>query len=270
VAKKPNPDRAVSKTVRNAIELLGLFTRAEPVLTVPQLTQRLKIPRTNVVRLVSTLERHGLVERHASGNGYKVGIRAFEIGTLYLAGNPIWTILVAALDRLVEQTQCTAYLAVLDRDDVLILTFREGTLPVRFVWQVGDRLPCTTTALGKAILSHLPDDAIDAVVGKDRPLRTLTEKSPRSRAQLDRDLAQARQRGWALVREESHPGLTAVGAAIVDHNIRPIAAISVTYLDYPPNPKRLDNYGSIVRAAAEDLSKQIAQYGPYGATFSSR
>jgi len=266
VAKKPKPDRATSKTVRNAIELLGLFTRAEPVLTVPELTRRLKIPRTNVVRLVATLEKHGLVERHPSGSGYQVGMRAFEIGTLYLAGNPMWTILVRALDRLVEQTQCTAYLAILDRDDVLILTYREGTLPVRFVWQVGDRLPCTTTALGKAILSHLPDDDIDAVVGKDKPLRTLTEKSLRRRAQLDSDLALARKRGWALAREESHAGLTAVGAAVLDHDMRPTAAISVSYLDHPPDPKRLENYGSIVSAAARDVSKQIAGYGHYGAT----
>lgn len=266
--KKTKPDRAISKTVTNAVALLGLFSRTEPVLAVPALARRLAIPRTNVVRLLATLEKHGFVERHASGHGYQVGVRAFEIGTLYLARNPIWSVLIDALDGLVERTQCTAYVGTLDRDDILILTYREGTLPVRFTWQVGNRLPCTTTALGKAILSHLSDGEVDAVLGKNRPLRTLTEKSLRKRSDLDKDLAQARKRGWALVREESHAGLTAVGAAILDQNARPIAAISVSFLDYPPDARRLEDYGAQVRDTAGALSRQVAQYRDYGATLS--
>jgi DNA-binding IclR family transcriptional regulator len=270
VRKKSEPDRAVSKTVTNAIGLLGLFSRAEPVLAVSEFVRRLGVPRTNVVRLLATLEKQGFVERHAAGKGYQVGLRAFEIGALYLAGNPMWTVLIGALDLLVEKTQCTAYLAKLDRDDIVILTYREGTLPVRFIWQVGDRLPCTTTALGKAILAHLSDAEVDAVVGRNRPLRTLTEKSLRKRSDLDKELAQARRRGWALVREESHAGLTAVGAAVRDYKARPIAAISVSFLDYPPDARRLDNYGAFVRDTADQVSRHIAQYGEYGATLSRR
>jgi DNA-binding IclR family transcriptional regulator len=53
----------------------------DPVLAVSELTRRLRSPRTNVVRLLATLEKNGFVERHPSGSGYQVGMRAFEIGT---------------------------------------------------------------------------------------------------------------------------------------------------------------------------------------------
>lgn len=176
--------------------------------------------------------------------------------------------MMKALDELVERTQCTAYMAILDRDDIVMLTCREGTLPIRFVWQVGDRLPCHTTAMGKAILTHLSIDEINAHLGKGKKLRALTKNSIRTRDKLDRELEEARKRGWALAREESHAGLTAVGSAVVNGHGYPIAAISISYLDYPPDPKRMESLASIVQSVARSVSDRIAEYGSYGASIS--
>ena len=255
-----------SKTVANALSVLSCFSRSEPVLTASELTRRLKLARTSVIRLLATLEGFGFVEKCPEAVGYRIGLRAFEVGTLFLAANPLSSVLTRALDELVEKTQCTAYLAVLDKDDVIILNYREGTLPIRFVWQVGDRLPLHTTAMGKAMLACLSSEQVDRHLGRGKTLRALTEKSIRTRAQLDAEVARTRERGWGLAREESHQGLTAVGSAILDKANRPIAAISVSFLDYPPNPKRVDQLASVVMAVAEDVSGKISEYGSYGAS----
>ena len=78
----------------------------------------------------------------------------------------------------------------------------------------------------------------------------------------------ARKRGWALAREESHAGLTAVGSAVVDGHGYPIAAISISYLDYPPDPKRMESLASIVQSVARSISDRIAEYGSYGVSIS--
>jgi IclR family acetate operon transcriptional repressor len=258
-----------SKTVTNALNILGCFSRSEPVLTASELTRRLKLARTVVIRLLATLEGFGFVEKCADASGYRIGLRAFDVGTLFLAANPLSSVLTRALDDLVEKTQCTAYLAVLDRDDVIMLNYREGTLPIRFVWKVGDRLPAHTTAMGKAMLACLSSDEIDEHLGRGKALRPLTEKSIRTRAQLDAEIVKTRERGWGLAREESHAGLTAVGSAILDKAGRPIAAISVSFLDYPPNPKRVNQLAAVVTAIAEDVSGKMSAYGHYGATTST-
>lgn len=260
--------RESSKTVGNAIALLNCFSRSDPVLTAAEIARRLNLPRTNVLRLLVTLEEFNFVEKHPTGRGYQIGLRAFEVGTLYLTANPLSSLLVRALDTVVDATQCTAYLATLDKDDVVILTYREGTLPIRFIWREGDHLPCTTTALGKAMLMHMSDDEIDARLGKNKPLRGLTELSLRTRRQLDADLRAARRRGWALAREESHPGLTAVGAAVLNESGRPVAALSISHLDYPPDPQRLERFAAIVCEAAADVSKRVSDYSHYGDTLS--
>jgi DNA-binding IclR family transcriptional regulator len=255
-----------SKTVANALNVLSCFSRSDPVLTASELTRRLKLARTSVIRLLATLEGFGFIEKCPEAAGYRIGLRAFEVGTLFLAANPLSSVLTRALDELVEKTKCTAYLAALDKDDVIILNHREGLLPIRFVWQVGDRLPLHTTALGKAMLACMSSAEIDAHLGKGKSLRGLTEKSIRSRSQLDAEIAKTRERGWGLAREESHPGLTAVGSAILDKANRPIAAISVSFLDYPPNPKRLNQLATVVMGVAEDVSRKIAEYGNFGAS----
>ena len=252
-----------SKTAGNALSVLNCFSRAEPVHTASGLARRLKLTRTSVIRLLATLESFGYLEKCGDEVGYRIGLRAFEVGTLYLAANPLSSVLARALDELVEKTQCTAYLAVLDKDDVVMLNYRDGTLPIRFVWQVGDRLPLHTTAMGKAMLACMSGEEIDRHLGRGKTLRGLTDKSIRTRAQLDADVAKARQRGWGLAREESHHGLTAVGAAIVDNANHPISAISVSFLDYPPNPKRVGELAAIVVAVAAKVSNKVAEYGNY-------
>jgi DNA-binding IclR family transcriptional regulator len=161
------------------------------------------------------------------------------------------------------RTQCTAYLAVLDKGDIVMLGCREGTLPVRFVWQVGDRLPANTTAMGKAMMMHMSRKELDVHLGTRTQLRTLTDKSLTTREALERDLNTARKRGWGSAREESYPGLTAVGAAILDRHARPIASISISYLDHPPQPKRMEKFAEIVQAVAKDVSRKISSRGEY-------
>lgn len=255
-----------SKTVANALGVLGCFSRPEPVLTASELARRLELSRTSVIRLLATLESFGYIEKCPEAAGYRIGLRAFEVGTLFLAANPLSSLLARSLDELVEKTQCTAYLAVLDKGDVVMLNCREGTLPIRFVWKVGDRLPLHTTAMGKAMLACMSREEIDRHLGRGKALRSLTEKSIRTRAQLDADVAKARERGWGLAREESHAGLTAVGSAILDKASRPIAAISVSFFDYPPNPKRLNQLAKVVMAVAGEASNRISEYGNYGAS----
>ena len=257
-----------SKTVRNALTLLNCFTRSTPVLTTSELARQLKLARTNVMRLLVTLETFGFVEKHPGGVGYRIGLRAFEVGSLFLAANPLSFLVLRALDELVAKTQCTAYFAILDKDDIVILNYREGTLPIRFIWQIGDRLPLHTTALGKAMLAHMSVEEIERHIGNRQRLRGLTDKSIRTRSALDADIERTRARGWGLAHEESHAGLTAVGSAILDDGGNPIAAISISCLDYPPNPERLQRFAVIVQNTARDVSRKIAEYKNYGSGIS--
>ncbi len=245
-----------SKTVTNALAVMECFGRESTALSSSEITRRIGIPRTNVLRLLATLQGRGWLERTEDGGSYRVGLRAFEIGANYLTANSGATALRTVLNELQSTTECTAYAGVLERDDVVITHCIEGTLPIRFLWKIGSRLPCTTTAIGKAILSHLPNPDVDKHLGSGH-LRTLTNKSVKSRKSLRSELEQARKDGWAIVREESHAGLTAVGAAVFAGG-KPVSAVSVCWFDHPPDPKRLQRYAQSVMQAADRITREMS------------
>jgi DNA-binding IclR family transcriptional regulator len=257
------------QTVTRALNVLRAFSRERPDMSVAELTRRLDLPRTIVLRLLNTLENAGYVERVADTSHYRIGLAALELGALYLADNPLIVKAADVLDDLARQTGYTAYLGALDRGNAVILALREGRRPVRFVWSIGDRLPATTTAFGKAMLMHMDGQQVDEILGHDGDngddrLTALTERSIKTRMELGRQLEQARTQGWIVAQDESYPGVSAVGSAIVNAEGCPVAGVSVSFLTYPPNPPIVEQFGRLTVDAAHTLSRRLAVHHLYG------
>jgi len=251
------------QTVARALSVLRAFSRERPEMSVAEITRRLDLPRTIVIRLLNTLEDARYVERVVDTSHYRIGLVALEVGALYLADNPLIAKAADVLDDLARQSGYTAYLGALDRGDAVILALREGRHPVRFVWSIGDRLPATTTAFGKAMLMHLDVQQVDEILGDDR-LTGLTEQSIKTRRELGRQLERAKEQGWTAAQDESYPGVSAVGAAIVDANGFPMAGVSISFLTYPHNPHTVEQLGRLTVDAAHTLSQRLAVHHLYG------
>lgn len=251
------------QTVERALTVLRTFSRDSPEVRPSELARTLNLPRTIVTRLLNTLEQAGFVERETGDSRYRIGLAAFEVGAVYLANNPLITVAVETLEQLTESTGCTSYLGVLDGHDAVLVSVREGRRPIRFVFSAGDRFPASTTALGKAMLMGMTPEQINQHVGSDR-LTELTEHSVKTRAELDAQLADGRGRGWIAAQDESHPGGAAVGAAIFDASETPIAGLSVSFVNYPPDPSVFEQLGAVVRDAAQQLTQRVATYRVYG------
>jgi len=255
--------KEIVQTAARALSVLRAFSRERPDMSVAEMTRRLDLPRTIVIRLLNTLEDAGYVERVVDTFHYRIGLAALELGALYLADNPLIVKAADVLDDLARQTGYTAYLGALDRGDAVILALREGQHPVRFVWSVGERLPAPTTAFGKAMLMHMDVQQVDEILGDDR-LTGLTERSIKTRMELGRQLERAKEQGWIAAQDESYPGVSAVGAAIVNADGFPVAGVSISFLTYPPNPHTVEQFGRLTVDAADTLSQRLAVHHLYG------
>lgn len=123
-------------------------------------------------------------------------------------------------------------------DETVNLLIRVGS-HVRFiatteapnVLHVGDRTGSVLSAAeasgGKALLALAPPERVRALFsGRDAELAGHALEGP-ALERLERELEHARRHGFAVNREETEPGVGAVGAAIVLPGGRPLAAISV-------------------------------------------
>ncbi len=150
-----------SQTLDRGARVLEVLADAQGGLTITELAGALRVNRTVVYRLVSTLEQHALVRRDAKGRLH-VGL-----GVLRLAAKVQPALRDAAapvLRQLAETTGCTAHLTIADGDEALALAVVEPSwTDFHVAYRVGARHPLDTGAAGKAILLGRDPEAEFAV-----------------------------------------------------------------------------------------------------------
>jgi len=202
--------------------ILGAFDGSTPRLTLQEIADRSGLPRSTTHRILDTLVRLRWLE-HRSG-GYRLGMRALELGGLAVGHNELREATAPLLHDLQLRTRTTVHLAVLDRLDVVYLDKVSGPSTVRT--RVGGRTPAHATAAGKAILAWLDPRMVDTTF-RDR----LAPRTPRTLPTVEalaQELVAVRARGGvAYDREESAPGIACVAAPLRGSG-RAIAAISLT------------------------------------------
>ncbi len=116
----------------------------------------------------------------------------------------------------------SAMLAMRDGDEMVYLLHEHIAMrPL-----LGARRHLHSTSLGKAYLAALPTDELDALLER-LELPGLTPNTITDTARPRRELDEIRGRGYAVDDVENEPGVLCLGAAVRDHQGRPVCAFSV-------------------------------------------
>jgi DNA-binding IclR family transcriptional regulator len=133
----------------------------------------------------------------------------------------------------------------------------------------GVAYPAHCVAGGKALLANVPRGLLSRRVGED-PLDTLTLASIGSSAALERNLRVVRERGYAVNRGESQPGITAVAVAMPPMPAVPPLALTVAGPAERMTPARIEKIAGTLRRATAVVAERLDQAGIGGAILSGR
>lgn len=235
--------------------LLKAFANGSSELGVTELSRIVALHKSTVSRLLSTLEREGLVERAPGSDKYRLG---FEI--VRLAGQaPHFHDLRAAaqpiLESLADDSLETVNLAVLDGDQVINVQQISGPHLVRDANWVGRRTPLHCVANGKALLAYQSPEVIEQVLAG--PLPRFTARTIMQPDDLRAELARVREQGYAQAIGEIEDGLNAVAAPVRDATGAVVAAVSVSGPTYRVTPDRIAALGELTSNAAAKLSARL-------------
>jgi DNA-binding IclR family transcriptional regulator len=244
-----------TQAVTRAIALLKTFSDQDPELTLTDLAQRAGLNKTTAYRLLTALEREGLVARNEQGEAYRLGPEMIALGGRALRANDLRSASRACLERLAKQTGETATLEVLSGRQVLILDEVLTSHLVGTSQSVGTRWPAHATSTGKAMLAFLPEEERQELL--QAPLECLTEKTLTDPQRIARELAHIRSQGYATAIEEIELGFIAIGAPVRDHSGKVIAAISLGGPSARLSASRLPVLGAQVADAAGDISAAL-------------
>jgi IclR family transcriptional regulator, acetate operon repressor len=242
-----------TQAVDRAAQLLVEVARRRDPMSFTELTAASGLAKSTTSRLLTALERNGLVRRDESGR--------FSPGEVFLsyawrggAEADLVSIAQPALTRLGEQTGETVNLGVPHEGG---LVEQIAQVDSRYLiggtnW-VGLTVPLHCAALGKVLLAF---GAAELPKGR---LEQRTSRTIISRVALAAELAAVRERGYAVTIEELEPGLVAVAAPVfvggsVAGQATAVAALSVSGPAGRLAGDRLPTAAEACMAAARSLS----------------
>jgi DNA-binding IclR family transcriptional regulator len=238
-----------------AFAILDALASAAHDASLSELAETVKLHKSTVHRLLMILEGYRVVQRDPQTGRYQLGLRLFELGSLAVGNFNVRERARAHLERLVYEVDETVHLCVLDAGEVLYIDKIEPSRSVRMASRVGRRNPAHCTAVGKAMLAWLPEKEVDNIL-RHHGLPRMTPNTIMTPAELKSELERVRQRGYAIDNEEVEEGVRCLGAAVLDHTGRPIAALSVSAPAFRLPTEKLAAVAASVCLAARLLSEE--------------
>lgn len=254
---KKDKSEYIIQAVSHALDLLEQFHDDVDELGVTELSKRLKLHKNNVFRLLATLESRGYIEQNRATENYRLGLKALELGQTFIKQMGLLRQARPILERMVEDCNETAYVAIFKENHIVYLDVVETNLTVRVVSRVGSRLPAYCTASGKVHLAYMSDEEFESVLAEQKIVQhtptTLTDP-----AALKAELAQIREQGYALDDEELDPGVRCIAAPIRDYTRRIVGAVSISGPNMRLEDKRIEKeLVPMILSAGEDLSTRL-------------
>jgi IclR family transcriptional regulator, KDG regulon repressor len=241
--------------VSRGLDVIEVFLTDPGPLTITQIGQRVQIPRSTLHEIVHTLHVRGYLD--VDGDGFRLGLRLFELGNVYRAGLDLAAVGEEEAGRLVAATGETSQVAVLNGTDVVYVAKVDGTDMLRLVSEVGRRLPATCTGVGKAILAGLAPEAVARLYPTDADLAVMTPHSISSLEALNQELLMTRARGYALDNCESNIAVRCVAAPVTNSAGAAVAAISVSVPTVRWDEQSESILAELVLQAGRRLSRRL-------------
>jgi DNA-binding IclR family transcriptional regulator len=178
---------------------------------VTTLADHLDLSKASAHGHLATLEDNEFVVKR--GDEYHVSLRFVDFGEYAKQNVDIYEITREEVDRIAAETGEVAQFMVEEHGRGVYLHKAQGENAIQTASYTGNRKDLHCTALGKAILSLLPDERVDEIVER-RGLPARTEQTTTSRDALFEELETIREENVAFDDEEVLPGLRCVAAPI--------------------------------------------------------
>ena len=247
--------------LRQLDEVLSLFGREHPELSVPDVAARLRWPRSTTYRLMAQIERAGFLDRDEETGRYRLGIRLAALGELAQSATSLQRITQPVLRRLSIETGETATLLVLTEGEGYAVLHSESTHRVVAKGVLGRHWPLHASAGGKTLLAWCPEEQQRQLLKK--PLKRYTETTIASLPAMHRELRQIRERGYATVRGEYMDDVWGVAAPIFNHRNELEGALTLGGPRSRVTRARFAELGEILVVATEGVSRAMGYQGPY-------
>jgi IclR family acetate operon transcriptional repressor len=261
--RKAGPSRHASSTAYTVKSLVKALTLLETLgeserssLTLTELSRRVHLHVSTVHRLMVNLLRQGFVEQDPVTGGYQLGFRMLRMGLRVLDRLDFRKVAAPLLRELNQKTQETIHLVVLQGERGISIEKILSPQPVALDAPLGAQIPLHCSGVGKALLAFQSEEFLERVA-TTRGFPRQTAKTITTLAQIKKELARIRERGYSVDDEEAVEGLRCVAAPLFDHTGRVLAAFSVAGPANRMTPERIPEIARLVVETSHEISHRL-------------
>ena len=201
-------------SVKKAFEILGALSSSKEGLGVSEIARGLNMAKSTVHGMTSALEELGAVMRDPTTKRYRLGFTLFELGRLAYSQIDLKTLARPIMEELMEKTQTSVFLGILNWDHVTVLDIVESRQDLKITAPIGTSIPLFAGAVGKVFLASMTEEQTEKII-RSKGLTRFTENTIVDPELYYQELKRVRKMGYAVDDEEYILGVRAVASPII-------------------------------------------------------
>lgn len=211
--------------LERGLSIIEAFDDAHPRMTASQAGERCGMTRTAARRYLLTLRHIGYVA--TDGKLFWLTPRVLRLGQSYLESARLPRIVQPFLQRVTAGTSETAYVSVLDGDDIVYIARNGSSRMMNTGYVLGARVQAQVTAAGMLLLA-LGDPVWVEHWLATQTLKAYTSHTIASKDRLRLELARIRAQGWSLSEQQLELDARGIAVPLLDHRGDLVGALNVT------------------------------------------
>lgn len=197
-------------SLERGLAILECFDLDTEELTLTEIRERIGLPASTTLRLISSLTDMGFLNR-SRNKMYSLGNRAFLFGVSAQKHFKLADLVRQPMTELRDMTREAVSLYALEREHRVCYAHVDSLLTMRCTVRVGDKVPLWAGAPGKCLLAWADPAVVERELEKLQPLTPATI--------LDKDLfrlelSQIRDAEVAISYGEREPGIVALAVPV--------------------------------------------------------
>jgi DNA-binding IclR family transcriptional regulator len=268
--KKPNNNTSkqyYSVSLERGLSILRCFTPDRPVWSLKHISETIGLNKTSTYRFANTLVQLGYLKKDPQTKLLRLGPQISTFGLGYFYSNTLREIARPLIDEINDTYNITTELAFYEEDTIAVVYRREAVEAFVPRFPISRRKQqLYLSAIGKAILSHLPPkefvEFIDGIKLLPKTENTITNKKD-----LIAELEVTKKRGYALNNEEWVQGLIAIASPIIDlHTKKVIGAVCFDFSTIQHSIGIIEReFADVIMKTARDISQIVEARSRMGA-----
>jgi DNA-binding IclR family transcriptional regulator len=258
----PPTTESPSVAVERALAMLEAVAEQPEGLSNAEISRKLEIPKSSASYILRTLEKQGYLNRNAETGKYRVGLKVLSLSRGALTGIDVREVALPIMRRLMEKTNLTCHLAILDGPDAVYIEKVEPQGFIRMDTWVGRRMRVHATSVGKALVAYIPQARLEEIIAESG-MEKRTPKTITTLPRLLKDLEKVREQGYAVDDEENNTGARCLGAPVFNQIGAAEASLGLSGTINQVNPNTMPRIIEALKEAARHVSMQLGYRSPH-------